>query len=161
MTTFVERLQMLVDEHADGKPAIFAKKAGILGGTFHAYMNGRLPQAEQLIRIHKFCGVNINWLLTGEGEHYMAAEKKIAVNGQDGAVVDIQHSDLVKNFKDKHRAKKINENLLEIERLSPRVFEKVDQYISDTADTVRLSVDDSNTGGEVADGARKKRANGQ
>lgn len=70
-TDFIERLQKLIDDNAAGKPALFATKAGIAPGTFHAYTKGRLPQGEQLIRIHKTYRVNIDWLLTGKGEPYL------------------------------------------------------------------------------------------
>lgn len=125
MRTFTDRLLFLVDRHADGKPTVFAKKAGISGGTFHAYIKGRLPHAEQLIRIRECYDVNINWLLTGEGEIYTEKlqatdfHKKLEATNN---TIDFQHMDLVRNFKDKALAKQINSNLIEIEKLSPEAL---------------------------------------
>lgn len=69
---FTNRLLRLIDEMASGKQAAFAAKAGIAPGTLNAYTQGRLPQAEQLIRIHEAFGVNMNWLLTGKGNPYIS-----------------------------------------------------------------------------------------
>jgi phage repressor protein C with HTH and peptisase S24 domain len=73
---FSERLNFLVTEHSGGKVTHFAKKAGIPPGTFDNYLKGRLPQAEQLLRIRETYGVNIDWLLTGEGEPYIGGRTK-------------------------------------------------------------------------------------
>lgn len=70
ITNFVERLRFLIDTMCAGKSTVFAKKAGIAPGTFAAYLGGRLPQAEQLIRIHETYGIDLTWLLTGHGSVY-------------------------------------------------------------------------------------------
>ena len=72
--TFVERLLRLIFEQAKGKWTIFAKKAGIPHPTFYPYLDGRLPNGENLVRIRDTFGVNINWLLTGQGEPYSTDE---------------------------------------------------------------------------------------
>jgi hypothetical protein len=72
--TFVDRLLRLISEQAKGKWTIFAKKAGIPHPTFYAYVEGRLPNADNLIRIRDTFGVNINWLLTGQGDPYTPEE---------------------------------------------------------------------------------------
>ncbi len=68
---FVERLLRLINEKASGNQAFFANKTGISAGAITAYTKGRLPQAEQLIRIHEAFDVNLNWLLTGTGKPYV------------------------------------------------------------------------------------------
>lgn len=62
------RLLELINIFGSGKPSAFCKKAGIPQSTFQYYINGRLPHAEHLIRIHDKFGVSLNWLLTGKGE---------------------------------------------------------------------------------------------
>lgn len=66
------RLKWLVTEKANGKYTVFANKAGIPGSTFQGYMNGRPPNSEHLLRIHLFFNVNLNWLLSGDGDPYMS-----------------------------------------------------------------------------------------
>lgn len=76
MRTFIERLKKLIADNTEGaKSTVFAKRAEIPGGTFANYLKGRLPQAEQLIRIRETYGVNIDWLLTGEGEPYLKGNR--------------------------------------------------------------------------------------
>jgi len=71
MRNLVERLVKIVEEKAGGKHTVFAKNAGIPTSTFQGYINGRPPHAEHLIRIREKYNVNINWLLTGEGEMFL------------------------------------------------------------------------------------------
>jgi len=70
------RLLELVSLYGNGKHTVFAKKAGIPHGTFSAYIKGRVPHAEHLCRIHDTYNININWLLTGEGEMILDPEKE-------------------------------------------------------------------------------------
>jgi transcriptional regulator with XRE-family HTH domain len=65
---FVSRLGELVEILADNKYTVFAKKAGIPPSTFQNYVNGRFPKAEHLLRIRDVFRVNLDWLLSGEGE---------------------------------------------------------------------------------------------
>jgi len=58
----------LIDRFADGKIAVFAKKIGVNYKTFYPYINrDRSPNAETLAAIRDHLGVNLNWLVTGEG----------------------------------------------------------------------------------------------
>lgn len=134
MENFIGRLKFLVDQHAKGKPTIFAKDAGISGGTFHAYMNGRLPQSEQLIRIHEYCGANINWLLTGIGSPYLNND-----NASD--VLDIQNLKIILSFNDKEAALDINQNLKSIEDISPKKFYEIGGYVKGTLNSLKSAAD--------------------
>jgi hypothetical protein len=69
---FVERFLWLISEKAKGKPTIFARMAGIPHSTLFGYVNGRFPTHEHLLRIRDTFNININWLVSGEGEPYMA-----------------------------------------------------------------------------------------
>jgi transcriptional regulator with XRE-family HTH domain len=68
--SFSERLLRLISEKANGKPARFAKKAGISHTAMFNYVEGRLPAPDILVRIRDTYGVNVDWLLTGKGEPY-------------------------------------------------------------------------------------------
>lgn len=63
----VERFLELVNDFADGKKTVFAKKAGIPQGTFYGYLKGGAPHADHLVRIREAFGVSIDWILTGSG----------------------------------------------------------------------------------------------
>lgn len=62
------RLLELVNRLADGNPALFADECGIPRSAMEDYGDGTMPSAEHLIGIRKAFHVNINWLLTGEGD---------------------------------------------------------------------------------------------
>jgi hypothetical protein len=108
--------------------------------------NWRTRNSIPFKKIITFCeeeGISLDYIFSGEGKKYLTEKAKtppIYKEGSTDNAVEELHIDLVKNFKDKGRACRINKNLLEIEDLSPEIFEKVDKYISDTTDTVKIVV---------------------
>jgi len=73
MQTFFDRLKALIQEQASGKHTKFAKQAGIPVSTFQSYLADRLPHPEHLLRISETYHVNLDWLMTGQGERYRPA----------------------------------------------------------------------------------------
>jgi transcriptional regulator with XRE-family HTH domain len=66
---FHARLGFLIRDLADGKEKDFAKLLEINPENINKWTNrGSLPSAEQLENIARRLNVNINWLLSGEGE---------------------------------------------------------------------------------------------
>ena len=43
--------------------------------TITTWINGQIPNGKYLDKIHKKFNININWLLTGEGETYIRKNK--------------------------------------------------------------------------------------
>jgi|GEM_PF-2505649 len=80
MEGFFRRLEWLVERHANGKYKKFADLAGIPSGTFYKYKNERLPHPEHLSKFHDVFGVNIDWLITGEGNPYIEEGKAPPLN---------------------------------------------------------------------------------
>jgi hypothetical protein len=75
MDTIEQRLKYLVELLSEGKHTVFAKKCGIPPGSFQAYINGeRVPPTDHLIKIVTVCGINLNWLLVGEGEPFVEGD---------------------------------------------------------------------------------------
>jgi hypothetical protein len=71
MDSLIQRLRYVVDLLANGKHTVFAKRCGIPPGSFQAYIKGeRLPPTEHLIKINTVLGINLHWLLVGEGEPF-------------------------------------------------------------------------------------------
>lgn len=147
---------------------VFAELIGITQGALSGLESCKSkPSSDTLASIVKHTNINPVWLLIGEGQMYagdeVPSEMAIAANGNPISlehVVELGHIDVVKKFKDKPTAKRMNENLLDIEQRSRKVFEKMDKYIADTAETVRLSVDDVHAGGGEAGSARKNGVDG-
>ena len=60
----------------------FGRKLGVGRNNVYTWeSNQNMPQAETLLRIYKEYGVNINWLLSGEGEPYIEKSKRSIVVG--------------------------------------------------------------------------------
>jgi len=89
MGNIPKRLQRLIDLKCGGKSTLFAKLAGIPISSFSNYMKGRAPSSEALFHIRETFSVNINWLLTGEGE--MFGDESTASGGnQDDLAMDLE-----------------------------------------------------------------------
>jgi transcriptional regulator with XRE-family HTH domain len=60
----------------------FGKKLGVGRNNVYTWeSNKSMPIAEILLQIYKEYGVNINWLLSGEGEPYIKKSKRSIVVG--------------------------------------------------------------------------------
>ena len=69
----------------------FSEKADIPYRTLQNYiLSGREPNAEALMKLHTHLGINLNWLVSGEGEMFISRE-----NAQD---LTHQEQNLVKLF---------------------------------------------------------------
>ena len=69
---FVIRLETLINDIAEGKKIKFAEMLGVSPAYIDRWTNqGSLPSAEHLANIHDKLNININWLLTGEGEKFI------------------------------------------------------------------------------------------
>jgi len=90
LNTIKKRLKYVVELLSAGKHTVFAKKCGIPPGSFQAYINGeRVPPSEHLIKIVTIYGININWLLVGEGEPFIGVntqEEKATPRGEAGDI---------------------------------------------------------------------------
>jgi phage repressor protein C with HTH and peptisase S24 domain len=65
---FLERLQRVIDELANGRVSELARMTGIKDGTIRNYQNRpSLPTTDVLVQIAKGAGVRLEWLATGEG----------------------------------------------------------------------------------------------
>jgi hypothetical protein len=115
--------------------------------------------------------VDLNWLLTGDGDPHInraPCEDGVVVSATRDApistsnVIELQHMDLVKKFKDKPRAKNANDDLLQIEELDRDTFIEVVGYIRGVATSLKIKKSSSVSGGAPVEDARtKKRANGK
>jgi transcriptional regulator with XRE-family HTH domain len=75
--TVKQRLEYLVELMTKGKHTLFAKKCGIPPGSFQAYIKGkRVPPTEHLMKLVAVYGINLNWLLTGEGEPFVDIDRE-------------------------------------------------------------------------------------
>ena len=69
---FVDRILWLINDVSKNNQKKFAEDLGILPATVNSWIkNERFPKQEQLEKIRKKLGLNINWLLTGSGPPYL------------------------------------------------------------------------------------------
>ncbi|MBW2672674.1 MAG: helix-turn-helix transcriptional regulator [Deltaproteobacteria bacterium] len=140
MGNFQTRLTDLITEFAAGKHTVFAKRCGIKPSTFQYYVNGRMPNAESLIRICETYNVSITWILTGKGCKYL--NEVVTPKDKTSEIIEIQHGNLIRKFRDKERAKNINLNLVTIERLNPNAFKEIDIYIKGVVSGLEFATKD-------------------
>lgn len=72
------RLEIIITHFEGGNATNFAKRLGIPQSTVHNYTKkGREPHSLFLKLIHEKLGVNINWVLTGEGEMFIKGQEGV------------------------------------------------------------------------------------
>ena len=80
-----ERIKFLVEKLARGKYTVFAKDCGIPVSTFKTYIDGPSnPSSEHLKKMASVYRVNLNWLILGEGEPFVAGsaqEEEVTIDG--------------------------------------------------------------------------------
>lgn len=146
METFFERLHFLINEEAGGKHTVFAKRACIPVSTFQSYLSDRIPIAEHLIRISETFKISIDWILTGKGDPYI--KEGIGDDDQVGIsdpvtpytssnIIELQHEEVIKGFKDKELARDANVDLRDIENINGVNFRETCSYIKGVANTLR------------------------
>ena len=86
--TFLARLKLIVEELADGKESKLAEMLDVHPGIINKWKKREnYPSSEHLINIKEKLGVNINWLLLGEGARYLPSATQ-TINKSDGKSLD-------------------------------------------------------------------------
>lgn len=65
--TIFDRISTIVEKFGNGKNTLFASLIGVSEANVRNYKNGVMPKADFLEKIARSFDININWLLTGEG----------------------------------------------------------------------------------------------
>jgi len=77
----LDRLLLLIDEFTKGNKKKFAEMLGVSPTHIDNWINrGSLPNANQLTNIYQKLNINLNWLLTGEGEMFVKKEYPLTVH---------------------------------------------------------------------------------
>lgn len=72
VASFSERLRSVID----GSRNAFAKRCGLPESSIRQYLDGTVPRAEKAILLADAAGVELRWLITGEGPKYRADAKE-------------------------------------------------------------------------------------
>lgn len=93
-----ERLRQ-VCEAKNWKIKDFAEQTGIAYRTLQGYVGGeREPNAEGMTAIAK-AGVNLNWLVSGEGEMFQSEQQKTVMSEQETKLIS-DYRTMPENLKD-------------------------------------------------------------
>lgn len=86
-----------------------------------------MPGCDFLLSLKRSFDVSVDWILTGE---------EVRQSEDINNVIDFDHIEAVKGFKDKPFAKEINVNLVKIEAADPSRFREIGGYIRGIASTI-------------------------
>lgn len=65
VNTIHTRLAYLIDKLYDGNLSEMSRATGVIEPTLRNYVNGRVPKADQLVKIIEALKIDGHWLLTG------------------------------------------------------------------------------------------------
>ena len=74
--TIFDRISTIVEKFGNGKNTVFASLIGVSEANVRNYKNGVMPKADFLEKIARSFDININWLLTGEGNMLRTESEK-------------------------------------------------------------------------------------
>lgn len=77
---FSSRFSFLIGQRGVSQRAL-ADECNLSPGAVTQYAQGRTPKAEELLRIARFFGVTMEWLLTGEDPSFGGLREEMPVYG--------------------------------------------------------------------------------
>lgn len=77
--TIFDRISTIVEKFGNGKNTVFASLIGVSEANVRNYKNGVMPKADFLEKIARSFDININWLLTGEGNMLRTESEKESI----------------------------------------------------------------------------------
>ena len=112
-----------------------ASELGIGLGTIKRYEKDASKIPVSLVsKMALLCDVDEIWLFTGKKN-----QSETAVDKTEKTI--LEHQNIVKQFKDPERGLRMNQGLIEIEKLSEDVIRELDIYIRATLNTTRTLTD--------------------
>ncbi|MCG8550169.1 MAG: helix-turn-helix transcriptional regulator [Desulfobacterales bacterium] len=109
-----------------------AKKIGASKGTIQNYEAGSLPRGEYAIGLAEVFNCSIDWLLTG---------KEKEADKQNLPSISIEYQDIIKQFYNPATGKKINEQLVVIQK-NEKIYQGIINLITAAFETVK-AIEDS------------------
>ncbi|WP_051283880.1 helix-turn-helix transcriptional regulator [Desulforegula conservatrix] len=133
--SFSERLRTLIKERLNISQTEFCEKLGLTPGYLSMIIKGkRGPSADLISGVYLHYRDHFHWLITGEYEHEIHTDHEVPYFDP----VINEHIEIVKKFKHKEHAKKINESLLKIDSIE--TLERIDVLVKGMALGMRCEV---------------------
>jgi hypothetical protein len=79
--TLKERIKKIIKEKCEGSRKHFADRLGVVPSTIHTWDDEHPPSGNPSKRLREEFNVNIDWLLTGEGEPYIYKDREVSGAG--------------------------------------------------------------------------------
>lgn len=143
-----------------------AELAGISKRALVGYeKNAEKIQVGVLCKIAEICNISLIWILTGqEGAAATDPNIKSVSNGDVityHSSIEAEHMRLVKLFKNKERAKQINEHLIELENIDESLFDTIEAYLNGVISGAKVLRSSKSEGPKEAGrrGGMKRRVN--
>lgn len=155
---FLKALRYHLEKEGHGGGAVLAANAGISSAMLSKMLKNPERTKASLktqIALAKVCGyehtefIDLGRKLLSENEKEIRNFEFFQPDEKNESPQDIdpiicEHIEIVKKFRHKEQAKKINENLLVIDQ-NPEAMRRVEAYIEGLADGIRLSMGASET----------------
>jgi len=122
MTEFEKTLEKMKILLGVAKDSEVAEAIGMKPSAFANRKKSESVPFSHYLKIVKSHNVNLNWFIYNEGPMYKDTTtdlKRQTTESDKENIIVIEHSDLVKNFKNPKKAKIFNEFLIEIEKTDP------------------------------------------
>lgn len=117
-----------------------AERLGIGVSTYQYYERNEREIPAKLLTALTTYGVDPTWLLLGSGIFPKNNDETIKNSGEVvdyQNIVESEHRNLIKRFRNKEKAKEMNEQLIELEEISEILFEDVGTYLKATLNSAK------------------------
>jgi hypothetical protein len=121
--TFKERLKILMKED---RPYTWSKKVGIDKGLFQYYwQKGKIPTYENLLKIQRFYGCSLDWLLTGRTVAFEKLDElpMVTEKGAKYGARNLKLADMITKLKDVY-SKKADKDIEALEYFIDNIIRK-------------------------------------
>lgn len=143
----LRRMKSVLGVNSDGE---IAKKFGVYRQTIsQARKKGEVPH-KWFFQTNSLTGCSIDWLKNGDSHTEGGANNNLESSTQStvcepdanhGNAIEIEHSKIIKHFKDKALAKEINKDLIDLEAINPEAFKEVGSYIKGMVKGLKLATE--------------------
>lgn len=134
---FFDRLR-LMREKLEYSQKKLGELVGVSSNTIQSWEKDTYPKGNDLALLSKILNCSIDWLLRGDTS--TANDSNISEPPtQHDSVIELEHSNLIKRFKNKAFAKDLSEYLIDLESINEEAFREVGSYIRGLVQGLKLA----------------------
>lgn len=130
-----ERLMYILDELNLG-PGALADKLQISKDRIKKIKYGKAKISTDIaLLIEQVFGFDFKWIMTGMDSPY--SPENTNQKPKTSNVFEYRHMELIREFDNKQLALNITHDLIELEKLDPESFKRIESYLKGAVDTIR------------------------